>query len=196
MARPEQTEKATPKRREEARGRGQVAKSSDLAGAAVFLAGVFVLHALMPLALGSLARTVQEILWRIHEHQDFTVNSVWMLFARGFGSMALLIGVLFAVAAVAAIGVNLLQTGVVVSFTPITPSFNKINPLSGFQRLFSKTVFVNLAKQLLKLGAVLVIIYTSVAGNTGTLLMLGELSPSNLMGFVGNLIFSIGWKFG
>jgi flagellar biosynthetic protein FlhB len=139
---------------------------------------------------------VQEILWRIHEHQDFTVNSVWMLFARGFGSMALLIGVLFAVAAVAAIGVNLLQTGVVVSFTPITPSFNKINPLSGFQRLFSKTVFVNLAKQLLKLGAVLVIIYTSVAGNTGTLLMLGELSPSNLMGFVGNLIFSIGWKFG
>ncbi|HET6895518.1 MAG TPA: flagellar biosynthesis protein FlhB [Candidatus Baltobacteraceae bacterium] len=196
MARPEQTEKATPKRREEARGRGQVAKSSDLAGAAVFLAGVFVLHALMPLALGSLARTVQEILWRIHEHQDFTVNSVWMLFARGFGSMALLIGVLFAVAAVAAIGVNLLQTGVVVSFTPIAPSFSKINPLSGFQRLFSKTVFVNLAKQLLKLGAVLVIIYTSVAGNTGTLLMLGELSPQNLMGFVGNLIFSIGWKFG
>lgn len=196
MARPEQTEKATPKRREEARGRGQVAKSSDLAGAAVFLAGVFVLHALMPLALGSLARTVQEILWRIHEHQDFTVNSVWMLFARGFGSMALLIGVLFAVAAVAAIGVNLLQTGVVVSFTPIAPSFSKINPLSGFQRLFSKTVFVNLAKQLLKLGAVLVIIYMSVAGNTGTLLMLGELSPQNLMGFVGNLIFSIGWKFG
>ena len=196
MARPEQTEKATPKRREEARGRGQVAKSSDLAGAAVFLAGVFVLHALMPLALGSLARTVQEILWRIHENQAFNVNSVWMLFARGFGSMALLIGVLFAVAAVAAIGVNLLQTGVVVSFTPIAPSFSKINPLSGFQRLFSKTVFVNLAKQLLKLGAVLVIIYTSVAGNTGTLLMLGELSPQNLMGFVGNLIFSIGWKFG
>ena len=196
MARPEQTEKATPKRREEARGRGQVAKSSDLAGAAVFLAGVFVLHALMPAALRSLSNTVQEILWRIHEHQDFTVNSVWMLFARGFGSMALLIGVLFAVAAVAAIGVNLLQTGVVVSFTPIAPSFSKINPLSGFQRLFSKTVFVNLAKQLLKLGAVLVIIYMSVAGNTGTLLMLGELSPQNLMGFVGNLIFSIGWKFG
>ena len=43
MPRPEQTERATPKRREEARKRGQVAKSIDLAGAGVFLAGVFAL---------------------------------------------------------------------------------------------------------------------------------------------------------
>jgi flagellar biosynthetic protein FlhB len=196
VARPEQTEKATPKRREEARGRGQVAKSPDLAGAAVFLAGVFVLHAAMPAALGSLSTTVKEILWRIHEHQDFTVGSVWMLFARGFGGMALLLGGLFAAALVVAVGTNLLQTGVVLSFTPITPSFNKINPLAGFQRLFSKTVIVNLAKQILKLGAVLVIIYTSVAGNVNTLMMLGQLPPKNAIGLVGDLMFSIGWKFG
>lgn len=196
MARPEQTEKATPKRREEARGRGQVAKSPDLAGAAVFLAGVFVLHALTPAALGSLSTTVQEILWRTHEHQDFTIASVWMLFARGFGGMALLLGVLFGASVVVGIGVNLLQTGVVFSLTPIAPSFTKINPLTGLQRLFSKQVAVNLGKQLLKLGAVLVIIYTSVAGNIGTLLMLGQLSPQNMLSFTGDLIFSIGWKFG
>ncbi len=196
MARPEQTEKATPKRREEARGRGQVAKSSDLAGAVVFLAGVFVLRALAPAALGSLSATVQEILWRIHEHQDFTVASVWMLFARGFGGMALLMGVLFAGSLVAAVGVNVLQTGFVLSFTPVTPSFNKINPLTGFQRMFSKQVLVNLGKQLLKLGAVLLIIYTSIAASINTLLMLGQLAPGNMIGFVGDLIFSIGWKFG
>lgn len=196
MARPEQTEKATPKRREEARGRGQVAKSADLAGAAVFLAGVFVLHALTPAALRTLSATVQEILWRIHEHQDFTVASVWMLFARGFGGMSLLLGMLFAAALVAGIGVNILQTGFVLSFTPLTPSFNKINPLSGFQRMFSKQVLVNLGKQLLKLGAVLIIIYTSIAGSLNTLLMLGQLSPQNMISFVGELIFGIGWKFG
>jgi flagellar biosynthetic protein FlhB len=196
MARPEQTEKATPKRREEARGRGQIAKSPDLAGAAVFLAGVFVLHALMPLALTSLSAVVQEILWRIHEHQDFTVNSVWMLFARGFGAMALLMGMLFAVALVTSIGVNFLQTGFLFTLTPLVPQFNRISPLSGFQRLFSKQVLVSLGKQLLKLGAVLVIIYTSVAGNVNTLLMLGQLSPQHVISFVGDLIFSIGWKFG
>ena len=196
MARPEQTEKATPKRREEARGRGQVAKSSDLAGAAVFLAGVFVLRALVPSALAGLSATVAQILWSIHQRQDFTVTSVWLLFARGFGNVSLLLGVLFAAAVVVAVGTNLLQTGVVLSFTPITPSFNKINPVAGFTRLFSKQVLVNLGKQILKLGAVLVIIYTSVAGGIGTLLTLGQLSPANVLGFVGDLIFGIGWKFG
>lgn len=150
----------------------------------------------MPAALAGLATTVKEILWRIHEHQDFTVASVWMLFARGFGGMALLMAALFAAALIAGIGVNLLQTGVVLSFTPITPSFNKINPLSGFQRLFSKTVLVNLGKQVVKLGAVLVIIYTSVAGNVNTLMMLGQLPPKNAIALVGDLMFSIGWKFG
>lgn len=196
MARPEQTEKATPKRREEARGRGQVAKSPDLAGAAVFLAGVFVLHAAAPAALGSLSVTVQEILWRIHEHQDLTINSTWMLFARGFGGLGLLLGLLFGAALIVGVGVNVLQTGFLLSLNPLKPQFNRINPLTGFQRMFSKQVVVNLAKQLLKLGAVLVIIWTSVAANVNTLMMLGQLPPGSIVSFVGNLIFTIGWKFG
>ncbi len=196
MAKPEQTEKATPKRREEARGRGQVAKSTDLAGAVVFLAGVFVLHAFMPAALGSLSTILQEILWRIHEHQDLTITSSWMLFARGFGALSLLMGALFGVALIAGIGVNVLQTGFLVSMTPLVPSFNRINPLTGFQRLFSKQVLVNLAKQLLKLAAVAIIIWSSVAGNINTLMMLGQLPPGSVVSFVGDLIYNVGWKFG
>ena len=196
MARPEQTEKATPKRREEARGRGQVAKSSDLAGAAVFLAGVFALHALIPTTLSSVGAAVQSILWRIHEHQAFTIASVWMLYLRTFGSVALLLGVLFISALIVGIGVNVLQTGGVFSLQPIVPSFNKINPISGFQRLLSKQVLVNLGKQLLKLGAVLVIIYTSIAGSLDSLFMVGQMSSQGLIQFVGGLMYNIGWKFG
>jgi flagellar biosynthetic protein FlhB len=196
VARPEQTEKATPKRREEARRRGQVAKSPELAGAAVFLAGVFALHALMPLALSAVGGALQAILWRIHEHQDFTIASVWMLYLRTFGSVALLLGVLFAAALVVGVAVNLLQTGGVFSLQPIVPSFNKINPVSGFQRLLSKQVLVNLGKQLLKLGAVLVIIYTSIAGNMNGLFMVGQMSSHAMIEFVGGLMYSIGWKFG
>lgn len=195
MARPEQTEKATPKRREETRGRGQVAKSPDLAGAAVFLAGVFVLHATMPAALGSLFAFVQEILWRIHEHQDFTINSAWMLFARGFGALSLIMGALLGATLIVAVLVNVLQTGFLVSFKPLVPQFNRINPLTGFQRMFSKQVVVNLAKQVLKLAAVAIIIWTSIAGSLNTLMMLGQLPPGNVVGFVGDLIFNIGWKF-
>ncbi len=123
MARPEQTEKATPKRREEARRRGQVAKSPDLAGAVVFLAGVFVLHGVAPLTLASVGGTMQAILERIHEHQDFTIMSVWMLYLRAFGSVGLLLGVLFGAAIVAGVGVNVLQTGGVFSLVPLDAQF-------------------------------------------------------------------------
>src|SRR5918911_3219320 len=44
----DKTEKATPKRREEARKRGQVAKSADLNGAIVLLASLFALSATAP----------------------------------------------------------------------------------------------------------------------------------------------------
>lgn len=196
MARPEQTEKATPKRREEARGRGQVAKSPDLAGAAVFLAGVFALHAFIPVTFASIGHTMQAILWSIHEHQDFTASSVWMLYARAFGSASLLLGGLFGAAVVAGIGVNLLQTGGIFSLQPITPSFKKINPAAGLQRLFSKQMPVNLGKQLLKLGAVAIIIYTSIAGNMNLLFMVGQMSSQMLVQFVGGLIYAIAWKFG
>ena len=196
MAKPEQTEKATPKRREEARGRGQVAKSSELAGAAVFLAGVFALHAFAPVALASMGGAMQAVLWRIHEHQDFTVASVWLLYARCFGSASLLLGVLFVAAVVAGVGVNLLQTGGIFSLQPIVPSFNKINPLTGLQRMFSKQVMVNLGKQLAKLGAVAIIIYTSIAGNMNSMFMVGQMSSQMLVAFVGGLIYGIAWKFG
>ncbi|MFN2449711.1 MAG: flagellar biosynthesis protein FlhB [Candidatus Baltobacteraceae bacterium] len=196
MARPEQTEKATPKRRQEARGRGQVAKSPDLAGAGVFLAGVFVLHALAPATMSSVGGAMRAILWRIHEHQDFTVGSVWLLYARVFSSAGLLLGALFLSALVCALAVNLLQTGLVFTVKPLVPSFNKINPVTGLKRMLSKQVLVNLGKQLLKLGAVLIIVYTSVAGSINTLFGAGQMPPQQLVGYVGDVAFTIGWKFG
>jgi len=196
MARPEQTEKATPKRREEARKRGQVAKSPDLAGAAIFLAAVFVLHFSMRASIGQLAAMMAAFLQHFGGHEEFTIRSVWLLFAQGFGALSLLLGSLFAVSFVIGIGANVAQFGLLFTLKPIVPSFDKINPISGFKRLFSKQVLVNLGKQLLKLGAVFVIIYTSIAGSMSMFAQLAGMAPMELVMFVESLVFSIGWKFG
>ncbi|HEY8313132.1 MAG TPA: flagellar biosynthesis protein FlhB [Candidatus Baltobacteraceae bacterium] len=196
MPRPEQTEKATPKRREEARKRGQVAKSPDLAGSAVFLAGVFVLHAGLMQALGGIGTTMQGVLERLHEREDLTISSTWALFAHAFGGAALLLITLFGAALAMGLLANYLQVGMLFTLKPITPSFNKINPLTGFQRLFSKQVAVNLAKQLAKLGAVFIIIYTSIAGNLEMFYRFADLSPHELIAYVNDIVYGIGWKFG
>lgn len=129
-------------------------------------------------------------------HDELTIRSVWALFAQGFGALALLLGALFGASLLIGIGANVAQFGVLFSFKPIVPSFSKINPLTGFQRIFSKQILVNLGKQLLKLGAVFIIIYSSIAGNLAAFYTMAGLTPLQLVFFVESIVFGIAWKFG
>lgn len=195
MAKPEQTEKATPKRRSEARGRGQVAKSTDLTGAIIFLVAVIVLHAVLLRAVGGVGNTMKNVLVHIYQHQDLTIFSVWGLFLQAMAGIWLFVAMLFAAAVVVGILGNILQFGFLVAPKLLVPSFGKINPLSGFQRLFSKQVGVNLFKQLAKLTAVFIIVYTSVVGNMSMFETLANAPPVQILSFMNDMIYGIGVKF-
>lgn len=196
MAKPEQTEKATPKRRQEARERGQVPRSSDLAGAVIFLAVVLVLHALFVPMLTDLQASSAAYFSRVAEHQDSTFQSVSLLFMQASGGVAWVVLITFAIAIVAGVGANLLQFGFVLTTVPFKWNFSRLNPINGFKNVFSKRIFVNLGKQLLKLSAVAIIIYTTISGNIGLFAQVGQTSPADIVGLTFNVIFSIAWKFG
>jgi flagellar biosynthetic protein FlhB len=82
MARPEQTEKATPKRQGEARQRGQIPRSPDVAGSLIFLTIIIALHlTFVPtfqLAEHSFAVAIQTANGRV----PVNIRSTWGLFAR------------------------------------------------------------------------------------------------------------------
>lgn len=196
MPRPEQTEKATPKRRTEARERGQVAKSADLTAAVIFLTAVIVLHSVLIASISGMGWTMQKVLSHITDHEQPTIFSVWALFIQALGGVWMLMAVLFLGAIVIAILANILQFGFLFSFKSITPSFGKISPIAGFTRLFSKTVFVNLGKQLAKLSVVFLIVYSQVAGNISMFYTLASASPIVILKYLNDLIFGIGWRFG
>ncbi|GAC1655969.1 MAG: flagellar biosynthesis protein FlhB [Vulcanimicrobiaceae bacterium] len=196
MPRPEQTEKATPKRRAEARERGQVAKSPDLTGAIIFLVAVIVLHAVLMQAMSGMGWTMEKVLNHTSTHEEITIFSAWGLFLQALGGIWMLMAVLFSSAIVVGVLGNVMQFGFLISAKTITPSFGKINPLQGFKRLFSKQVIVNLLKQLAKLVAVFVIIYSSVVGNITMFYTLASAPPFTILSFLNDLIFGIGWRFG
>lgn len=196
MARPEQTEKATPKRREEARKKGQVARSQELSGAFIFFILVFVIHWLLPKTLGGTVALVQLALARAAGHQDPTIHSAWVLFLQAFAPLESLMLILFGIAVFVGIVANLAQFGFLFSFQTIVPNLGKLNPISGFQRLFSKQIAVNLAKQIVKLGVVVVILITTVGSNLDLFAAVGQVMPATFVTMVANLIFQISWKFG
>ncbi len=196
MAKPEQTEKATPKRRQEARERGQVPRSTDLAGAVIFLMVVLVLHAVFASMLNGLQGEAAAYFSRVAKHEDPTVGSVASLFVQASSGVGWVVLIVFCAALVGGIGANLLQFGFLFSSAPFKPSFAKLNPINGFKNLFSRRILVNLGKQLLKLGAVIIIVYTTITANIGLFAQVGQTTPSNVINMTFDVIYSIAWKFG
>src|SRR6185437_9760360 len=154
----QRTEKPTPKRRREARERGQVPRSPDI-GAFVGLLGA---SALLPTLVSSAKNHVVSVLSQAVNvmRNPSPAGAEGVL---GAGMVAVLEVILPLAAALALIGVaaNVAQVGLHLSGKALSPKFNRISPKAGFRRLSSSQNGVNLLKQVGKL-AILGLITTDV----------------------------------
>ena len=197
MAKPEQTEKPTPKRREEARGKGQVPRSTELAGSVSFLTIVLVVHAFFAPMMNGLQSSFRGYFSRLGEQtQDVTFHTATQTFARASGGVVAMVVLIFIVAFVIGIVANIAQFGFLFTFNSIKPNFSKLNPIAGVQNLFGKRIFVQLGKQLLKLFFVAGIIYNEIANNLSFFVIVGQSTPAAIVELTMNVIYAIAWKFG
>ncbi len=130
------TEKATPRKREEARKQGQVPKSQDL-NVAVSLTAIFAILLLFGTrSVGKIKEVVRYHLGSIAEFQlsSETVIETMALVVRDIFSV---IWPILLILFIAAVLVNFAQVGFLLSGESIKPSLSKINPLKGLQRIFS-----------------------------------------------------------
>src|SRR4051812_14316859 len=108
----DKTEKATPKRREEARKKGQVARSQDLNGAAVLLAGVLALGVTGPGMADKLGEGLRDALKAGAGREPVTISTVGDLLLHSGTTVALCLAPIVGVCAVTAILVSLAQVGI------------------------------------------------------------------------------------
>ena len=157
----EKTEPATPRRREEARRKGQVFKSTDLNAAVIMAAGAIAAYLLYPYIIQSLhdftvlyllERTTSEI--TIQYANELLLEVLYLL-----GRMVLPI---MAACFIAALLISYLQVGFVFSGEPLAPKLERLNPVQGFQRIFSKRALVELLKSLLKVVITGWIVYSVI----------------------------------
>ena len=158
----EKTELATPKRRQEARRKGQTARSNDLSSALVLLAALLFIFQVMPVSGMRLLEFASHTWQNLYLSElDIHTSGQWLW------QMALQAGQvvipLFAVVFFVALLSSTLQVGLLLSATPLSPSLQRINPLEGFKRMFSKRALVELLKSMFKLGGVALIVYQSAS---------------------------------
>lgn len=161
----EKTEEATPKRKSEARQKGQVAKSIEVNSAFVILAAFFALKMAGSFIYTQLADYMQFMLSNFST-EDFTIPTIQLLFIKFMivffkASLPVMFSIL-----VIGVAVNFLQVGFLFSLEPIMPQFDRINPFSGFARLFSKRSLEELFKALFKVMIIGYFIYRFVMNET------------------------------
>jgi flagellar biosynthetic protein FlhB len=197
MARPEATEKPTPKRQGEARSRGQVARSPDIGGAAVFIAIIVALHTGFMGTIDASAKSFSVAIGHAGSRDDLNIHAVWGLFWSAGLPYAAIIAITFCSALAIGITANVLQFGFLFAPQLLAPKFSKLNPLPGFQRIFFSTqTLINLAKQTLKLGVVILICWMGVKDSFTMFYAAGHASPRDIVLAVEGLVFGIGIRVG
>jgi flagellar biosynthesis protein FlhB len=188
---PDKTEKATPKRRNEARRDGNVAKSTDMNSAVVLAAGLVGLTFMGPKVIAGVSNAMRTIFGQIsHPGAATTAAGLHTLMELGLTTMLTTVAPIAGMCVFAGVAANVAQVGFKPTFKPLKPSFGKLNPINGFKNLFfSVRMPFEGAKALAKVTAVGAVValalvpqLTNIGGSVGTPpAALGSLISSSVM---------------
>jgi flagellar biosynthetic protein FlhB len=187
----DKTEKATPKRREEARKKGQVAKSVDLTGAVVLLAGLFALGATGPATAQRLGNGVHDALAAGGGRDPVTINTIGELLLSSGGTAVSCLAPVVGACAAAAIIINVAQVGIRPKTKALKPDFKRLNPKPGLKRIAGKEGLVELFKNLVKLGVVGWVVLSALLPHIGDYAAMVGMSPLQFGGAIATLVKSI-----
>ncbi|WP_371381750.1 flagellar biosynthesis protein FlhB [Sporomusa aerivorans] len=189
----EKTEEATPKRKSEARKKGQVAKSTEISGVFVILAAFFTLKLLGTTVYNELSRYMTGIFSGIFT-ADITIQTVQLLFWNVILVMFKTVLPILLVIMVISVFVNFMQVGAMFSTEVLMPNFSKINPITGFQRLFSKRSLVELAKAIFKVCIIGYFIYRFAIVQTADIPRLISMDLTDSLRLTGSLIIDLAFN--
>ena len=157
----ERTEQATPRRREKARERGQVARSVDLSAAGMICLGFTALFMVGPQLVDRIGATMRytmanapTIALSDPSFRTVFVNSIYDFLS----TMAPLFLAMVAIA----FGINVLQIGFKITPKAMEPKFEKLDVISGLKRLFSMKSAVQLMRDPLKIFVVAWVAFISI----------------------------------
>ncbi|MDQ0914246.1 flagellar biosynthesis protein FlhB [Paenibacillus sp. V4I5] len=191
----EKTEPATAKKRQDARKKGQVAKSMDLPAAFILL---FSFLSFLMFG-GYMKEKIIKIFRNVYENQltmDITAANVQVLFVDLVKQGLIILAPIFILVVLVAFIGNYAQIGFMFIGEPLMMKFNKINPIEGFKRIFSLRTVMDFLKSTLKMLIIGYVVYTTLMGEKAKLLGLGHAPLESTFSFIASLTLKLGIKIG
>jgi flagellar biosynthetic protein FlhB len=156
----EKTEKATPKKKREARERGQVFKSIELVTAFSLL----VMFGALAIFGGSMMDGTKKLLSGFLNAGSsvpkvLSISTIGPVLGGAIIQFGIIMLPVLGAAMLGALAFNYLQVGFLFSTKALAPKFERISMIAGFKRIFSKRTLVDLLKSIIKIAVLGVVAY-------------------------------------
>ncbi|WP_407934992.1 MULTISPECIES: fused FliR family export protein/FlhB family type III secretion system protein [Clostridium] len=189
----EKTEDATPKKKSDSKKKGQVAKSKELSSTTTLLTVTVLMMTLGAYTLDNLKGILILFLnnYLTFTLTEYTFKTVLLVSLMKFGILILPIVVPIMIMGIVA---SLMQSGFIFTGEPLKPDLKKLNPISGFKKIFSMRSVVDLIKNLTIVTLISVIAYKFVKDNYMQIMTYGSLKTEAILAAFGSLVIDIFFK--
>jgi len=189
----EKTEDATPKKKSDSKKKGQVAKSKELSSTITLLTSTLLLIMLGAYMLGNLKGVVTLFLshYLTLSVTEETFRTVLFVSMTKFGLLILPIMVPIMIMGIVA---SLMQSGFILTGEPLKPDLKKLDPISGFKKIFSTRSLVDLLKNLAIITTIAYVAYDYIKSNYLDIMNYGSLKIDAILGVFGKLVVDIFFK--
>lgn len=194
----EKTEPATAKKLQDAREEGQVAKSREV-GNAFGLIGLFLVLKVYAETVGMrFLETFGTVYNRIPEVvKDAGARVPVVTFTTFMNNMIIsmltIVLPVFLVGVVIAFITEVIQVKWKVTTKPLKPKFSRMNPISGFKKIFSTQALFELVKSILKIFIILFVAYRTLEGDKDKLLLLYDIPFTEAIAYIGSVAINVGF---
>lgn len=190
----EKTEQPTTKKLDDAREKGQVAKSMEINSFAIFTSGL-LLVLLSKNHLGTQISELSKTMFNSLDVLELNSGIIQGYAAKALAFFVITVGPVFAGIFVVALLAGISQVGFKISVKALRPKFSKLNPLKGIKNLFfSSRSIVEFSKSLLKLTVIglftYLVLYDFVINSTS----LVDLTISEIISYLMDAAYSFLWK--
>ncbi|MBR0173367.1 MAG: EscU/YscU/HrcU family type III secretion system export apparatus switch protein, partial [Lachnospiraceae bacterium] len=193
----EKTEEPTSKRLREARDKGQVAKSKEIAQAASLLTFFILLRFTLSWLGLNFERYFAGVYNQFSAMTTMTDGLLPMaqmerLFRQMIISMMTYLAPFFAIGVLVAFISDIVQVGWKLVTEPFKPKLSKMNPINGLKKIISKESLFGLLLAILKIAVISIVVYTYLMGRNESLFLLYDMPLRQGIELMGDIIIEMG----
>lgn len=187
----EKTEKATPKRRQDERKKGNIFMSRELVMVASLVTVFYSLRLLGPYILTSLEDTITHFITYTSTLEVVTAADTRGLFLEGVEAFVITAMPLLLISGLVAVVITLGQTRLLFTMQAASPKMSRLNPLQGIKRMFSLRSVVELLKSLAKIAILGYIIYQTFLRELAFFPRMMDMTLMQSVAYTGEVVLSI-----